>query len=71
MLLCRHYTQVDYEPMNTAEQGADNSLSVLSAAAIKETSGEGYKFTRNVDVPPALKWLKDFSRPRPLYDLPF
>ena len=67
-LLCRHYTQVDYEPMNTAEQGTDNSLPVFSAA-VKETSGKGYEFPGNVDVPPALKWLKDISRPRPFSDL--
>ena len=68
-LLCRHYTETDHEPKNAAEQKADNSLPILSAASIKETSGKGYEFSGNVSVSPCLKWLKDISRLKPLSDL--
>ena len=70
-LLCRHYTEVDHEPMNTAEQTDDISSPVLSAASIKETSGKGYEFSGNVSLPSASKWLRDLSHLTPLSQLSF
>ena len=67
-LLCTHFSESDYEQECVSAQKNDNSLPVLSAASIKETSGKGYEFSGNVTVPSSLKWLKDISRPKPLAD---
>lgn len=67
-LLCRYYSEADYEQDSVLKHATDNSFPVLSAASIKETSGKGYEFSGNVTVPPNLKWLKNISRTKPLTD---
>ena len=71
VLLCRHYTEVDYEPMIAAGQTGDNSSPVLSAASIKETSGKGYEFSDNVSLPSTSKWIRNLSHLLPLSQLAF
>lgn len=70
-LLCRHYTEVDYEPMIAAGQTGDISSPVLSAASIKEISGKGYEFSGNVSLPSTSKWLRNLSHLLPLSQLSF
>ena len=70
-LLCRRYTEVDYEPMIAVGQTGDNSSPVLSAASIKETAGKGYEFSGNVSLPSTSKWLRNLSHLLPLSQLSF
>ena len=67
-LLCKHYTDADYDQDNVSEQVVNNSLPVLSAASIKETSGRGYEFSGNVSISPSSKLIKSISKFKSLSD---
>ncbi len=60
-LLCRHYSNFDYDKQTVTKQDDKISMPALSAASIKETSGKGYEFSGNVSIAPGLKWLKSIS----------
>lgn len=69
-LLCKHYS-VNITSDPRAINDSEYFLPPLSAAKAPKKDGKGYEFTRNISIPPNMKWLKNISSCKPFTDLNF
>ena len=69
-LLCKHYSvNVTSDPR--AINDSEYFVPPLSEAKAPKKDGKGYEFTRNISIPPNMKWLKNISSCKSFTNLNF